>query len=71
MSKREILCCAVLVAVLIMLFAGCALPKWRVTLTDGRSCVGKPHYSGKGRIDFHCDDGVIYVNVINARMERY
>lgn len=72
MSKLEILCYAVLVAVLILLFAGCDCnSKWKVTLPDGRSCVGTVHYSGKGRTDFHCDDGTIYMNVTNARIVRY
>lgn len=72
MSKLEILCYAVLVAVLILLFAGCDCgSKWRVTLPDGRSCVGTVHYSGKGRTDFHCDNGVVFVNITNANMVRY
>lgn len=45
--------------------------KWKVTLPDGRSCIGKIHYSGKGRTDFHCDNGVIFVNVTNANLVRY
>lgn len=72
MSKLEILCYAVLVAVLIILIAGCDCnSQWRVTLPDGRSCIGQPHYSGKGRTDFHCNDGVVFINVTNARMVRY
>ena len=73
MSKLEILFYVVIVAVLILLFSGCDChgSKWRVTLPDGRSCVGTVHYSGKGRTDFHCDDGVVFINITNARMVRY
>lgn len=73
MSKLEILFYAVILVVLIILFAGCECQasKWKVTLPDGRSCVGTVHYYGQGGTDFHCDDGVIFVNVTNARMVRY
>lgn len=75
MSKLEILCYAVLVAVLIILFTGCDFnscnSKWKVTLPDGRSCIGSVHYYGQGGTDFHCDNGVIFVNITNANMVRY
>ena len=73
MSKLEILFYAVILAVLIILFTGCECQasKWKVTLPDGRSCIGSVHYSGKGRTDFYCDNGDIFMNVTNARIVRY
>lgn len=74
MSKLEILFYAVILAVLIILFAGCDCnscnSKWKVTLPDGRSCIGQINYSG-GRTDVYCDNGVVFVNVTNANMVRY
>lgn len=73
MSKLEILFYLVIIAVLIILFSGCdcQASKYKVTLPDGRSCIGQIHYSGKGRTDIHCDNGVIFVNITNANMVRY
>lgn len=74
MSKLEILFYVVIVAVLIILFSGCECKcsnKWKVTLPDGRSCVGTVHYYGHSGTDVHCDDGTIFMNVTNARMVRY
>ena len=74
MSKLEILFYVVIVAVLIILFSGCEWKysnKWKVTLPDGRSCVGTVHYYGQGGTDFHCDNGVVFVNITNANMVRY
>lgn len=79
--RLEIPIYAILVGVLVALFAGCGdcrpenSPSKQMTLTlqDGRGCVGTLKRTGGGYAEvgyyFECADGRMFVNLSNAELK--